>query len=121
MCLLLLVLLPLLPVLSLLLLLPPQVTALVDTFTGPCQSLVGSRQRVWVTDVASDRHHLTGHTRGYVQVRACWVGGGGVVNTHEVGWEREEASSHSLQVGVQCARSGSGSRAVVWGRYLDSG
>jgi hypothetical protein len=50
-----------------------QLTTLVDTFDGPTQSLLGSRQRVWVTDVASDKHHLTGHTRGYVQVRLLLV------------------------------------------------
>jgi hypothetical protein len=30
--------------------------------------LLGSRQRVWVTDVAADGHKLTGHTKNYTQV-----------------------------------------------------
>jgi hypothetical protein len=45
-----------------------QISTLVDTFSGPSESLLGTTQRVWVTDVASDKYHLTGHTRGYVQV-----------------------------------------------------
>jgi hypothetical protein len=47
-----------------------QISVLVDSFSGPCESLLGTTQRVWVTDTAADKHHLTGHTRGYVQVGA---------------------------------------------------
>lgn len=46
-----------------------EITLLTDTFTGSCEALLGSRQRVWVTDLASDRHKLTGHTKNYTQVR----------------------------------------------------
>ena len=45
-----------------------QISTLVDTFRCPSDSLLGTTQRVWVADVAADKHHLTGHTRGYVQV-----------------------------------------------------
>eukprot|EP00878_Enallax_costatus_P043482 GHUV01051477.1.p1 GENE.GHUV01051477.1~~GHUV01051477.1.p1 ORF type:complete len:377 (+),score=85.49 GHUV01051477.1:1219-2349(+) len=45
-----------------------ELSRLVETFTGPCAALLGSRQRVWVTDTAADGHHLVGHTKNYTQV-----------------------------------------------------
>jgi tRNA A37 methylthiotransferase MiaB len=50
-----------------------QLTRLVDSFSSSCEGLLGSRQRVWVTDVASDGHKLTGHTKNYTQVGHCGV------------------------------------------------
>jgi threonylcarbamoyladenosine tRNA methylthiotransferase CDKAL1 len=52
-----------------------QLTRLVDSFSSSCEVLLGSRQRVWVTDVAADGHKLTGHTKNYTQVgvRVGWL------------------------------------------------
>ena len=46
-----------------------RLTALVDSFTDSFDSLVGSLQRVCVTDTAADGHHLVAHTKNYCQVR----------------------------------------------------
>ena len=44
------------------------VAAAVDTLEGAWDHLVGSVQRVWVVDVATDGEKLVGHTRDYAQV-----------------------------------------------------
>lgn len=55
-----------------------QLSKLVETFTGSCATLLGSRQKVWVSDTAADGHHLVGHTKTYTQVEkgkgvsSCW-------------------------------------------------
>eukprot|EP00775_Hariotina_reticulata_P009752 gene9752-9910_t len=49
-----------------------QLTALVDSFTGSSEALLGSVQRVWVTGTAADGHHLTGHCKNYTQFRATF-------------------------------------------------
>lgn len=35
---------------------------------SPYQALQGSKQRVFITEVAADKHNLCGHTKSYVQV-----------------------------------------------------
>lgn len=47
-----------------------QLTKLTDGFSSSCEGLVGSVQRCWVTDVASDGYKLTAHTKNYTQVGA---------------------------------------------------
>ncbi|CAI5987570.1 unnamed protein product [Closterium sp. NIES-64] len=42
-------------------------TALIESFT-PYTNLLGTTQRVWITDVAADKTKLVGHTDSYVQV-----------------------------------------------------
>ncbi|GJP42020.1 hypothetical protein CLOM_g1623 [Closterium sp. NIES-68] len=42
-------------------------TALIESFT-PYTGLLGTTQRVWITDVAADKTKLVGHTDSYVQV-----------------------------------------------------
>ena len=45
---------------------------LTDVFNNeirdPHRHLVGTRQRVWITEIAHDKHNLCGHTKDYVQV-----------------------------------------------------
>ncbi len=50
-----------------------RLTTLVDSFTASYQHLVGTVQRVCVTDTAADGHHLVAHTKSYVQVLALLV------------------------------------------------
>jgi len=45
-----------------------RLTTLVDSFTASYHYLVGTVQRVCVTDTAADGHHLVAHTKSYVQV-----------------------------------------------------
>ena len=49
-----------------------RLTTLVDSFTASYQHLVGTVQRVCVTDTAADGHHLVAHTKSYVQVLVVW-------------------------------------------------
>ncbi|CAI7786811.1 unnamed protein product, partial [Closterium sp. NIES-54] len=42
-------------------------TTLIESFT-PYTNLLGTTQRVWITDVAADKTKLVGHTDSYVQV-----------------------------------------------------
>ena len=47
---------------------PVQVSALAEEWTSSYEHLIGTLKRVWVVDVATDGHHLVGHTKSYVQV-----------------------------------------------------
>eukprot|EP00698_Gefionella_okellyi_P008045 TRINITY_DN1979_c0_g1_i3.p1 TRINITY_DN1979_c0_g1~~TRINITY_DN1979_c0_g1_i3.p1 ORF type:complete len:587 (+),score=84.39 TRINITY_DN1979_c0_g1_i3:68-1762(+) len=42
-------------------------TRLFDSYST-LQNLVGTQQRVWITEIATDGHNFAGHTKGYVQV-----------------------------------------------------
>ena len=44
-----------------------ELTAYIESYR-PHDALVGTTQRVWVTDVAKDKVSLVGHTKSYVQV-----------------------------------------------------
>lgn len=44
-----------------------ELTSLFESF-NPYSGMEGRMERVWITDVASDRIHLVGHTKSYVQV-----------------------------------------------------
>ena len=48
-----------------------RLTLLVDSFVDSYHSLVGTTQRVCVTDTAADGHHLVAHTKTYCQARPC--------------------------------------------------
>lgn len=45
-----------------------RLTALVDSFDGCYDHLIGRVLKVWVVDIAADRFHLVGHSKSYVQV-----------------------------------------------------
>ena len=46
-----------------------ELSALFESFQDSYKHLVGTTQRVWITgEMAKDRVHLVGHTKGYVQV-----------------------------------------------------
>ncbi|KAF6265384.1 CDK5 regulatory subunit-associated protein 1-like 1-like protein [Scenedesmus sp. NREL 46B-D3] len=77
-----------------------QLTKLVDGFSSSCEGLLGSRQRVWVTDVASDGHKLTGHTKNYTQVLLDALPGllGCVVEVRVVAASRWSVTGQLLQV-----------------------
>ena len=47
---------------------PVQVSALAEEWTSSYKHLIGTLKRVWVVDLATDGHHLVGHTKSYVQV-----------------------------------------------------
>ncbi|CAN1310056.1 Threonylcarbamoyladenosine tRNA methylthiotransferase [Linum perenne] len=44
-----------------------ELTAVFEAFT-PYNGMEGRIERVWITDIATDRVHLVGHTKAYVQV-----------------------------------------------------
>ncbi|CAN0890091.1 Threonylcarbamoyladenosine tRNA methylthiotransferase [Linum grandiflorum] len=44
-----------------------ELTAVFEAFT-PYNGMEGRIERVWITDIATDRVHLVGHTKTYVQV-----------------------------------------------------
>jgi threonylcarbamoyladenosine tRNA methylthiotransferase CDKAL1 len=39
-----------------------------NQIVDPHRGLVGTQQRIWVTEVAHDKHNLCGHTKNYCQV-----------------------------------------------------
>ena len=45
-----------------------RITQVFDSYSSHTSSLVGSIQRVWITEFAHDGHNLVGHTKGYAQV-----------------------------------------------------
>ncbi|CAJ2655356.1 unnamed protein product [Trifolium pratense] len=44
-----------------------ELTNVFEAFT-PYSGMEGKVERIWITDIASDRVHLVGHTKGYIQV-----------------------------------------------------
>ncbi|KAF4400421.1 hypothetical protein G4B88_018763 [Cannabis sativa] len=44
-----------------------ELTTLFESFT-PYSGMEGRVERIWITDIATDRVHLVGHTKGYIQV-----------------------------------------------------
>ncbi|WIA30265.1 hypothetical protein OEZ86_000355 [Tetradesmus obliquus] len=77
-----------------------QLTKLTDGFSSSCEGLVGSVQRCWVTDVASDGHKLTAHTKNYTQVLLDALPGllGCVVEVEVVAASRWSVTGRLLRV-----------------------
>ncbi|XP_062096350.1 uncharacterized protein LOC133802118 [Humulus lupulus] len=44
-----------------------ELTTVFESFT-PYSGMEGRVERIWITDIATDRVHLVGHTKGYIQV-----------------------------------------------------
>ncbi|XP_048332265.2 uncharacterized protein LOC125423073 isoform X2 [Ziziphus jujuba] len=44
-----------------------ELTSVFEAFT-PYNGMEGRVERIWITEIATDRVHLVGHTKGYVQV-----------------------------------------------------
>ncbi|XVE55025.1 hypothetical protein DITRI_Ditri03aG0128000 [Diplodiscus trichospermus] len=44
-----------------------ELTSVFEAFT-PYNGMEGRVERIWITEIATDRIHLVGHTKGYVQV-----------------------------------------------------
>eukprot|EP01064_Diplonema_japonicum_P008004 TRINITY_DN15572_c0_g1_i1.p1 TRINITY_DN15572_c0_g1~~TRINITY_DN15572_c0_g1_i1.p1 ORF type:complete len:530 (+),score=91.87 TRINITY_DN15572_c0_g1_i1:51-1592(+) len=45
-----------------------RLTQVFDSYSGHTASIVGTTQKVWITELAHDRVNLVGHTKNYIQV-----------------------------------------------------